>query len=75
MPPDKRIFYHLSGGRIVEEKLDNAKWKPGGGDPAKLPLPSGWWDNVPLQSPFPNLSGDGPYRPTWDSLLEYEAPV
>lgn len=74
LPPEKRIFYHPSGGRIVQEKLDNAKWKPNGGDPPKLPLPSGWWDNVPLESPIPNLAGQGPYKPTWDSLLEYETP-
>ena len=32
------------------------------------------WDDVPLQSPIPDLAGDGPFKPTWDSLLEYEAP-
>ncbi|MGB7767486.1 MAG: alpha-L-fucosidase, partial [Verrucomicrobiia bacterium] len=33
------------------------------------------WDGVPLQSP-PNagLAGDGPFKPDWTSLLEYEAP-
>src|SRR5579875_2601284 len=74
LPPKDRFFYHLSGDRIVEEKLDNDSWKPNGGDPPRIPLPSSWWDNVPLQSPIPNLAGEGPYKPTWDSLLEYEAP-
>ena len=74
LPPEKRVFYHVSGSRIVEEKLDNAGWKPNGGDPPKLLLPRGWWDNVPLESPIDSLVGEGPYKPTWDSLLQYEAP-
>jgi alpha-L-fucosidase len=33
------------------------------------------WDGVPLQSPsIPGLAGDGPFRPDWSSLLDYEAP-
>ncbi len=33
------------------------------------------WDGVPLQSPsIPGLAGDGPFKPDWQSLLEYEAP-
>ena len=27
-----------------------------------------------MDSPIPNLAGEGPYKPTWDSLLQYEAP-
>ncbi len=27
-----------------------------------------------MVSPIPNLAGDGPYKPTWDSLLQYDAP-
>jgi len=61
LPPKDRFFYHLSGDRIVEEKLDNDSWKPNGGDPPRIPLPSSWWDNVPLQSPIPNrVSNLGP---------------
>jgi len=37
-------------------------------------IAGGMWDDVPLASPIPNLAGDGPFKPTWDSLLEYEAP-
>ena len=28
----------------------------------------------PWSSPIPDSAGDGPFKPTWDSLLEYEAP-
>ena len=27
-----------------------------------------------MVSPIPNLAGNGPYKPTWDSLLQYDAP-
>ena len=36
--------------------------------------PGGSWDGVPMESPIAGLAGDGPYKPTWDSLLQYEAP-
>ncbi len=35
----------------------------------------GTWDGVPLKSPsIPGLAGQGPFKPEWKSLLEYEAP-
>ncbi len=35
----------------------------------------GTWDGVPLIAPaIPGLAGDGPFRPDWHSLLDYEAP-
>ncbi len=35
----------------------------------------GTWDGVPLKPPsIPDLAGQGPYKPEWKSLLEYEAP-
>jgi alpha-L-fucosidase len=35
----------------------------------------GTWDGVSLQSPaIPGLAGEGPFKPEWKSLLEYEAP-
>jgi len=76
LPPEKRVFYCLRDGKIVEAKLDEAAWQPPAWDynPKPLSLAGGMWDDVPLQSPLPNLAGDGPYKPTWDSLLEYEAP-
>ncbi len=42
--------------------------------PTAKAVASGFWDDVPLASPIPNLAGVGPYQPTWDSLSEYEAP-
>lgn len=75
LPPHKRIFYELNGGRILQARLDNATWKaPEWGKPPALPIPGGSWDGVPMESPIANLAGDGPYKPTWDSLLEYDAP-
>ena len=74
-PASERIFYALVDGRIVAEKLDESSWTPTGwGDPPALPVAGGSWDGVPLVSPVPNLAGDGPYQPTWESLLQYEAP-
>jgi len=75
LPPEKRIFYRLSGDRIVESKPDDETGKPTAwGEPRALPIPGGSWDGVPMNSPIPNLAGEGPYTPTWDSLLEYDAP-
>ena len=35
----------------------------------------GTWDGVPLKSPsIPGLTGEGPFKPEWDSLLNYEVP-
>ena len=42
--------------------------------PPALPLPGGSWNGVPMESPIRGLHGSGPYRPTWDSLLRYDAP-
>src|ERR1035438_7009819 len=73
--PEKRVFYRLSGDRIGEAKPDDAAGKPSAwGEPSALPIPGGSWDGVPMESPIPNLAGEGPYKPTWDSLLEYDAP-
>lgn len=75
LPPEKRVFYRLSGDRIVEAKPDDATGKPTAwGEPRALPIPGGSWDGVPMESPIPNLAGEGPYKPAWDSLLEYNAP-
>jgi len=74
-PASERVYYTLRDGRIVETKLDEATWQATDwGKPPELPVPGGSWDGVPMTSPVPGLSGDGPYRPTWDSLLQYEAP-
>ena len=74
-PANERVFYKLSGGKIIETKLDEATWHPTGyGHAPALPIPGGSWDGVPMNSPIADLSGDGPYQPTWDSLLQYETP-
>lgn len=74
-PAAQRIFYAVRGNAIAAEKLDEALWHPTDyGEPPALPLPGGSNDGVPLASPFPGLAGNGPYRPTWDSLLQYECP-
>ena len=73
--PSERVFYKLSGSRIVETKLDNATWHPTAwGESPELPVAGGSWDGVPMNAPIPDLSGQGPYQPTWDSLLQYDAP-
>lgn len=75
LPPNKRTFYKLSNGKIVPSRLDNAAWKATAwGSPEALPVPGGSWDGVPMESPIADLSGRGPFKPTWDSLLQYDAP-
>jgi alpha-L-fucosidase len=76
LPPEKRVFYKVSDGKIVPTKLDEANWQQPAWNysPAPSRVAGGMWDDVPLESPIPNLAGDGPFKPVWDSLLEYEAP-
>jgi alpha-L-fucosidase len=74
-PELERVFYALRGNAVVPEKLDEATWKePGWGLPDKPPMPTGWWNGVPLQAPVPDLAGQGPFQPTWESLGQYECP-
>jgi len=79
-PANERQFYAFEDGRFIEEKLDEKAWEFGDFqgnvvEAATLPIPGGSWDGVPMNSPLTfNLAGDGPYKPTWESLLEYEAP-
>ena len=73
LPPHERVFYRVSNGSIVATKLDDATWRPASFDKPVLPIPGGSWDGVPMDSPIPDLAGDGPYKPTWDSLLQYDA--
>jgi len=71
----ERVFYALRNGSIVAEHLNSADWKPTEwGEPPDLPVPGGSHDGVPMISPIPNLQGEGPYKPTWESLLQYECP-
>jgi alpha-L-fucosidase len=75
LPESKRNFSAVSGDRILTEKLDPANWAATSwGAPPKLPGVSDSWDGVPMKSPIPGLAGSGPYAPTWDSLLQYDAP-
>lgn len=79
-PAIERQFYAIQDGRFIEEKLDEKNWQFGDFqgnvvEAATLPIPGGSWDGVPMISPHSfNLAGEGPYKATWDSLLEYEAP-
>jgi alpha-L-fucosidase len=76
LAPEKRVFYKVTDRRIVEAKLDESAWQPPAWNysPSPMQVGGGLWDDVPLESPIPNLAGDGPFKPTWESLLEYEAP-
>ena len=74
-PAAQRVFYALVGGKIVQQNLDEASWKPTGwGNPPALPVPGGSWDGVPMIAPVSGLNGEGPYEPTWDSLQQYDVP-
>ncbi len=75
-PPEQRVFYKVADGKIVETKVDEANWQQPAWNynPSPLQVAGGTWDDVPLESPIPNLAGDGPFKPTWESLLDYEAP-
>jgi alpha-L-fucosidase len=79
-PADEREFYELQNGKFIKEKLDENSWEvspnseSGPRRPPRLPIPGGSWNGVPMDSPIAGLSGDGPYKPTWDSLLEYDVP-
>jgi alpha-L-fucosidase len=74
-PEHDRVFYAVHNGRIVMDRLNNEKWQPTEwGYPPRLPVPGGSHDGVPIVSPIPGLAGNGPYQPTWESLLQYECP-
>jgi alpha-L-fucosidase len=74
-PAAQRIFYALVGGKIMQQRLDEATWKPTGwGNAPELPIPGGSWDGVPMIAPVSGLNGEGPYEPTWNSLQQYDAP-
>ena len=74
-PEAEREFFALVNDELARENLVEADWKPTGwGDNPKLPVEGGSWDGVPMIAPVAGLSGDGPFQPTWESLMEYEAP-
>lgn len=75
MPESERVFYALHDGKFVAEKLNDQDWQLDKWPrPPDLPVPGGSHDGVPMESPIPGLAGEGPYQPTWDSLLQYECP-
>lgn len=76
LPPEKRVFYRISGNRIVRTALNDSSWHvtPDNFTMPSGPIGGGLWDGVPLQAPIPGSAGVGPFQPTWDSLLQYEAP-
>ncbi len=74
-PERDRIFYALHNGHIVSERLNDRGWvSTAWPRQPQLPVPGGSHDGVPMISPIPNLAGEGPYQPTWQSLLQYECP-
>jgi alpha-L-fucosidase len=75
-PETQRLFYGLKGNAIVEERVDEVKWKLSDDfwGPSKLDTPMPTWDGVPMVAPIPGLAGQGPFQGTWDSLAQYECP-
>jgi alpha-L-fucosidase len=79
-PSTDRMFYELKNGQFVQEKLNELTWEvspnseSGPRMPPSLPVPGGSWNGVPMNSPIAGLEGDGPYKATWESLMEYEVP-
>jgi alpha-L-fucosidase len=79
-PEDKRVFYELQNGQFAKVHLDSETWQvspnseSGPKMPPSLPVPGGSWNGVPMRSPIAGLAGDGPYEPTWESMLAYEVP-
>ena len=53
------------------QAVQNLGFGPNGGS-----VGPGTWDGVPLQAPadVSDLTGDGPFKADWDSLLGYDAP-
>ncbi len=56
LPPEKRVFYKVSDGRIVEERLDEAAWQPPiwNYTPTPQSIAGGLWNDVLLSSPIPD---------------------
>jgi alpha-L-fucosidase len=77
---DKRVYFEVQDGRFAKVRLDPATWEvspnseSGPKMPPRLPVPGGSWNGAPMRSPIPGLAGDGPYEPTWESMLAYEVP-
>ena len=57
-PPEKRVFYKVSDGKIIEERLEEVAWQPPAWNynPVAQSVAGGLWDDVPLRSPIPDLA-------------------
>jgi alpha-L-fucosidase len=74
-PAQERVFFVPQNGQVVRTNLDEKAWEPTRGvGPDTVAIPGGSWNGVPLKPPIAGLEGEGPYKPEWDSLLQYEAP-
>ena len=73
---NQRMFYAFRNGQIISERFNPEDYKASAYDPPQpnLSVSGGSHDGVPMISPVPGLQGDGPYKPTWESLLQYECP-
>ena len=58
LPPEKRVFYKVSDGKIVAERLDESAWQQPvwNYSPAAQSIAGGMWDDVPSQSPIADLA-------------------
>ena len=75
LPEEMRVFYALVDGKIVEQKLDEASWKPRRGEISlNCPCPAARGTACRCWRRLPGSSGEGPYQANWDSLLQYDAP-
>ncbi len=68
-PANERVFYSYSGNKVLTRKLSDAGWRDTG-----MVRPNKTWDGAPMESPIPGLHGQGPYKPTWESFLQYDCP-
>jgi alpha-L-fucosidase len=74
-PQKRRVFHALRGKAVAAERLRESDWRPTEwGYPPELPVPGGSWDGVPMAAPVRDLAGNGPFEPTWESLLQYQCP-
>jgi len=50
LPPEKRVFYKVSDGKIVEERLGESAWQQSAWNynPVAQSVAGGLWDDVPL---------------------------
>ena len=77
IPELQRKYYAIKGNSIVAETLNEKTWHPAKWrNPQKPPVPvrGGAWNDVPMIGPLKGLHGDGPYKPSYTSMLQYDCP-